>query len=362
MLAPSEQAALPVYFFDGKTSARRKVELDLGLSLGIGEDGGLVQCWAYDTIRRVDGPPGMLRLRSLTAEPLARLEVVDQTLAQQIIALCAQLDADEPQGGQTGKIVGWSLAAIASIVLSVLFIIPHVADWATPYIPRSFDRWLGQVAESEVKLIFDGQTCGAPEGKIALNKLLSTLSAAGGLDDNIEASVIVSTIPNAFALPGGRVLILSALLARADNVDELAGVLAHELGHVAHRDQVRAMLHDGGSAFLIGLLFGDIGGGGAILVATRSLFESAYSRDVEAQADRFAFEVMHRLGRPAKPLGEFLVRLTESSITSPGSLFDSHPVSEERLRHLAEDDTPPSAPPLLGKDEWRALKRICDGR
>lgn len=357
--APSEQATVRADYFDGKSSIRRNVELELGASLGFREDGVLVQSWAYETIRRADGPPGMLRLRSTAAAPLARVEIANQALGRQVVVLCPRLDADEPQRGQTIKIVGWSLAAVASIVLSVLFIVPYVADWATPLIPRSFDRWLGGVAEKQVELIFGKRSCVDDASGTALRKLAQSLQQASGFDGGVSLRVVQSPIPNAFALPGGRIFILSALLDKSEGVDELAGVLAHELGHVSHRDQVRAMLHNGGSAFLIGLLFGDVGGGGTILIATRSLFQSSYSRGVESQADDFAFALLHRLGRPSKPLGEFLVRLTKGKGAGPGALFDSHPVSEERLRRLGENDSPASAPPLLSQTEWQSLKQIC---
>ena len=67
------------------------------------------------------------------------------------------------------------------------------------------------------------------------------------------------------------VYLLNGLLAKAENPDEIAGVLAHELGHLRHRDGTRNLIYNGGTSFLIGLLFGDVTGSGAVIFASRSL-------------------------------------------------------------------------------------------
>ena len=357
--APSEPPRTGAVYFDGSSSGRRVVETVIAGNLLIEENGTRLAAWSFDSIRRVDAPPALWRFRSTEAHELARLDISDDDLAGRLSGLCDNLAADEPQKGQTGRIIVWSLAAMASIILSVLFVVPYVAEVATPLIPRSFDRFLGRVAEPQINLIFGSRICERDAGKAALEKLAAVLKRGGQADSEISIKVVQHALPNAFALPGGRVVVLSALLDKANSVDELAGVLGHELGHVHHRDQVRAMLHNGGTAFLVGLLFGDVAGGSAILVATRTLLQSSYSRDVERQADHFGLELMHRLGRPSKPLGEFLVRLTKGEGQAGGTLFDSHPVSEERLATLEREDRPASGPELLTSEEWQALKRIC---
>ncbi|MCP6768804.1 M48 family metallopeptidase, partial [Klebsiella pneumoniae] len=87
------------------------------------------------------------------------------------------------------------------------------------------------------------------------------LAKSGGIDQPLEAEVLSSSIPNAFALPGGKIYLLDGLLQKAQSADEIAGVIAHELGHVRHRDNMRKVIQNGGTSFLIGILFGDITGG-----------------------------------------------------------------------------------------------------
>src|SRR5207248_8127416 len=137
----------------------------------------------------------------------------------------------------------------------------------------------------------------------AFAKLVDKLKVAGGLEMPLVAHVLSSKTPNAYALPGGRVYMLNGLLMKAKTPDEVAGVLAHELGHVQHRDGLRRIIQTGGTSFLFGLLFGDVMGGGAVIFAARSVLNASYSRDAERAADAFAVETMHKLGRSPKPMG-----------------------------------------------------------
>lgn len=179
------------------------------------------------------------------------------------------------------------------------------------------------------------------------------------MDMSIQTAVLSTPIPNAFALPGGKVYLFSGLLAKADNADEIAGVLAHELGHLQHRDNMRNLIYNGGTSFLIGLLFGDVTGSGALIFASRSLVTASYSREAEQNADTVSIDVMHRLGRSPKPMGELLFRVTGKQVDKTVSVLSNHPLTEDRLKRMSDEDRPPSGPPLLTAEEWASLKAIC---
>ena len=352
-------ARAPVTFLDGTSSRRRDVTLRLESACEILAGDEVFASWAYADIRRADGPAGALRLMCASAPLLARLEVRDEALKAELEQRCPRLDADLPGAKGVITIVGWSLAALVSIVLMVLFVVPYAADRLTPLIPYSVERYIGQVADNQVKVIFDGKTCENPEGKAAFEKLVGMLRQAGGIDTQTEASVLSNKIENAIALPGGKIYVFDGLLAKADNVDELAGVLAHELGHVKNRDSLRHIIYNGGTSFLIGLLFGDVTGSSAIIFASRALFQASHSRDAERIADATTIEIMRKLGRSPKPMGEFLLRITGNEKGKGLALISSHPLSEDRLARMSQQDASPSAPPLLTAQEWTALKAIC---
>jgi Zn-dependent protease with chaperone function len=355
-----EHAAAPTaVYFDGTSNRRRNVGLTLADALEISEAGAAAVRWAYADIRQADGTPGMLRLSCLSAPALARLEIRDAAIAAALLSRCTRLGAANVDARGVAKIVGWSLAAAASIVGLVLFVIPLAADWLTPMVPQALERRLGDAAAVQVETLFSGKTCKDAAGQLPFTKLITTLRDAAGLDSQVAASVLQTSISNAFALPGGKVVLFSGLLAKANNPDEIAGVLAHELGHLKHRDSIRELIHNGGTSFLIGLLFGDITGSGAVIFASRSLVTASYSREAEEGADGFAIDVMHRLGRSPKPMGQLLLRVTGRQSGTIPSILSSHPLTEERLKRMSEEDRPPNGPPLLDDDEWAALKAIC---
>lgn len=355
----ADQARPDAVFFDGTSSRRHLVEIAFSGRLGIASSGRTLASWDYADIRRVDGPPNVLRLRCLSAPALARLEIADAAAAAHCIALCPDLDAADAGRG-TLRVVALGLAASLSVVGIVVFGLPVLADRLTPLVPQSVERRIGDVAERQIRTLFGGKTCAAPQGAAALTALVGEVRTAADLGPNVDPVVVSSPLANAFALPGGKVVIFSGLIAKAENADEIAGVLGHEFGHLRHRDSMRNLIHSGGLSFLAGMLFGDVTGGGSLIFASRTLITASYSREVEEDADTFAILTMHRLGRPAQALGNLLTRISQSQHDDRFSLLASHPLTQDRLERMRSDDGAGGGPPLLSAEQWSALKAICD--
>src|ERR1043165_3562740 len=346
-------------FLDGRSNRKRAVTLRFAAGLDIAEQDAVIESCPSDQVRRADGPPGILRLACATALPLARLEVSDAATIGAVAAYCGSLGAGATLARQTWLIVFWSLAAACSILLLTVFGIPFAADRLAPVLPLAIEKRMGDAIEKQARFVFDGKMCDRADGQAAFTKLVDKLKTAGGIELPLEAHVISSRIPNAFALPGGKVYLLDGLLRKAESPDEIAGVLAHELGHVQHRDSLRRIIQTGGTSFLVGLLFGDVTGSAAVVFVGRSLFDASYSREQERAADAFATDVMHKLGRSPKPEGTLLVRVTGKEADKSLSLFASHPFSEDRLADMSRDGGANSGPSILSDAEWMALKGIC---
>lgn len=348
-------------FLDGDTNVRRVVDLRLGIALEIIEDGQVIASWPWRSIRRVDWAGKGIRLRSTAGAELARLEIADTALGQSVVDRSPDYHLGLSVGTRhAGRIITWSLAAAASIAFVGIIGVPYAADRIAPLLPQSFDARLGAMVDSQVKLVFGDKKCVSPEGKAAFDKILEALKRGGQLQAPVDAAILDSKIKNAIALPGGKVYFFKGLLEKTQSADELAGILAHELGHVHHRDGMRKMLQAGGSSYLLGLLFGDVGGAGAVILATRVLLDKSYTRKAEYRADSYAIETMNRLGRSAAPMGELLVRVTGKQSQKKTSILASHPFSEDRLARMKKSVPANPAPPLLTDTEWASLKRICD--
>lgn len=348
-------------YFDGASSRKRQVTLRLGSGLDIVEDGAVAASWPFGDIRRADGAAGRLRLSCTSAAPLARLEIDDPATIAAVVARSGALDVDRGGPAHTWRIVFWSAGAIASILGIVVLGLPIVADRLAPLVPYSLERRMGAAVDVQVRAMFGGKVCDAPEGKAAFAKMVEKVRSAGGIEHPLDAQVLQSEIPNAIALPGGKIYLFDALLQKARSPDEVAGILAHELGHAHHRHVMRMVIYNGGSSFLVGLLLGDVTGGGAVIFATRQLLQASHSREAEQEADDFAFTTMRKLGRSPVPMADLLFRITGEQGKQLGgfTILNSHPLTESRLAAAKKNDRPNTGPELLSQAEWRALKAIC---
>lgn len=139
---------------------------------------------------------------------------------------------------------------------------------------------------------------------------------------------------NAFAVPGGLVVLTDEMVQLTKSDAELVAVLAHEIGHLQQRHGLRILLQNSISAIIIAGLTGDLSNITAFSATIPTLLMQAkYSRDFEREADDFAFDYMERRGLDPSVLSELLLRLeeTEGNRDDPlNNWLSSHPRSDER--------------------------------
>ena len=146
---------------------------------------------------------------------------------------------------------------------------------------------------------------------------------------------------NAFALPGGYIYVYSGLLKRVESEAELAGVLAHEIGHVAARHATERLTLMYGYQLGVSLLLGEDPSEIAKLVS--NLFGVggllAYSRRDEYEADRLGVQYANSAGYDPNGLLSFLKKLKEMEKREPGlleQLLSTHPPTSERIKRVRE--------------------------
>lgn len=197
-----------------------------------------------------------------------------------------------------------------------------------------------------------------------VQRVMSKLAAVSDRDLPFEIEVLNSSVPNAWAMPGGKMAINRGLLTELNSEAELAAVLGHEIVHAAARhgakSQERGMLMQGGLiATQIALgdnQYRDLIAGGTMLGL--QLTTQKFGRDAELESDLYGMEYMVRAGydpQAAVDLQETFVRLSEGRSSSwIDGLFASHPPSQERVarnRETAERLTRPGL--VYGKAEYK---------
>ncbi|MCC6138532.1 MAG: M48 family metallopeptidase [Bdellovibrionaceae bacterium] len=176
------------------------------------------------------------------------------------------------------------------------------------------------------------------EGKVIEDPEMKEIFSRAGITEHIKVKVMCNPDMNAFAWPGGNIVLTSQLLKNIDTEEGLAFVLGHEMGHIKNRDHLKGMARS--FTFLFVDMFTGLSqwpGAGALL----GVIESAYSRDQEHLADNIALQQMKTTYGHTKGGDEFFVAVQAEPSEKFHKAFwfvSSHPLTEERLKFFEKQN------------------------
>ncbi len=366
---PASPAGWDARYSDGRTAAARTARAALeAADLVIRDEGGAtLATWPAAEVRLLDGPDSAGRVRLARVGGAERLTVLAPGALEELERHCSALRKDAYGGPGWRPVVLWSLAAVAAAAFLFLVIVPFVAHRAADWVPPRLEAELGRRTADVIIQLFgrskkaDGgpAECDDARGRQALDALTAPLFAAVHLSTPPKVRVIDAAMVNAAALPGGQILVFKGLIDFTQGPNELAGVLAHELAHVELGHPTELVIERGATAFLVGLLLGDVFGGSAVVGIGQAALQARYSRAAERAADARGVAILEAAGLDPRPFGAFFKRLAGKEVSAGGigSFLDSHPASEERAALVA--GLPARGRPALDEADWQALKRIC---
>ncbi len=366
---PSEH--FPGRYHDGRHARADRVQIVIGGSAIdiLASDGTLLDRWPSDQVR-LSAPAdthGPIRLQH-TDNP-ARLAIRDPRAYETLKLYCTNLGVGITTSRREWSTIGlWSAAAVAVVVAIFLFVIPAGSAWFAVRIPPPLEVRLGKNIARQLTVILAATqarteseiTCTSPGGDRVLADIASRLEQAAQTHLPITVTVIDHPMINAFALPGGQILLFRGLIENADSAEEVVGVLAHEVGHVLHRHPTEIALKNTAGAGLVSILVGDFTGGAALAAATQLLLTSSNTRDAERQADATAVQLLNDLGISAEPLASFFTKTDTDTESLDGILgyLSTHPADADRAATIRALNT--SAGPSMTDQQWQALQQICD--
>jgi len=142
---------------------------------------------------------------------------------------------------------------------------------------------------------------------------------------------------NAFALPGGKIVLLDELVALADNEQQLDSIILHELGHIHHRHMVKKLVHSSLLSVGVALLTGESSGVVDNLAGLGVFFISnGHSREAELEADAYARQAMLTLYGSSEPMAEMFELFKQQEMLEPPEWMSTHPDFEQRIQAARE--------------------------
>jgi predicted Zn-dependent protease len=265
--------------------------------------------------------------------------------------------------------VNYALLPLATCVVLALgvswLVLGPLVDVALAALPTSVDVKLGEMALSSALEELGGESAKVHDTRVVgpvrqmLEPLVAQVPPEHGY--SFEVHVVRHDMVNAFALPGGKLVVTTGLLRKATSAEAVTGVLAHEVAHVTARHSMRSVLKQVGLWALVAAVFGDVSGASALILQQATTLTSlSFSRDMELEADRTGLELMNAAGLDPQGLRVFLEALRteeKEGVTLPAFL-STHPMTGDRilaLESLAAKRGPETTPRAVAVD-FQALQ------
>lgn len=298
-------------------------------------------------------------LLGLADGSLARLRLPGTAL-ESIREICPALKQGTPASRRAGRqILFWGASAIAGLALTFLVLLPWAGATIAEFVPPEYEQRIGRQVMRTAVATFEARNakiCRSTEADAAIAQLVDILTRGQPSRLPLEVSIIDDPMVNAFALPGGQLVIMHGLLAFVGSDAELAAVLAHEISHVDARDNLAGAIRASAGGLLIGFVFGDVMGGIGAASVANYLLTAGYTRELESEADRAAARRLQRAGINPAVANAFFQRIAQHEGDIP-VLLRTHPPSPERTAIYADSGQLSRA--LLTGNELRSLRDAC---
>lgn len=224
------------------------------------------------------------------------------------------------------------LAILAVLFFLYLLIVPWLSQKLASKISIKTEQQIGDAAYNALNLA--GQEDSAKT--VILNEFFQAMDVPTAY--SIRLTVVNNNTVNAFALPGGRIIVYTALLKEIDSYPELAALLSHEFTHVNKQHSTKSIFRTLGSKVFLGLLFGRFGAVTSVVVDHADNLKSLkYSRKLEKEADIEGLSILEKRG--IDPVG-FTDLFTHLNASAPNDVLPeflgSHPDIEKRILYVKE--------------------------
>lgn len=171
-----------------------------------------------------------------------------------------------------------------------------------------------------------------------------------------EFTIIKEEQINAFTIPGGNIYVFSELMRVAETPEEVAAVLAHEIGHAENRHVVTKLMQELSITAIVSILSG--GDPSMLTEVLKDIIGNSFSRSQEEEADKFALELLEKAGISPKSLARFFERLNEKDLDYDENLeiLMTHPHNDKRIEQVRRYKTKNGFKPVPFEMDWKKVQ------
>lgn len=352
-----------IMYYDGQTSVAHKAVLTLQKAYWViepetDENGFEAIRWEVDQIER-DLAFTTIYIFRYGDFPQQTIESKDENLLASLKTLYPahrffDKKTDFLFSQNMNIIIGLTVGFLALLFVCYWYVVPWFAEKVAANIPYSYEKSLGDMMyENTITHYQQNDSLSAK-----LNDFVSVIDFE--TEYPVQVRVVHENEMNAFAMPGGHIIVFDQLLKKIKTKDELAALLAHEVAHVHYRHSLKSIFRSLSGYLIISLIFNDINGISAVLADNSNMLVNlGYSRSLESQADEKAAEVLRKNGLKMEGLVDLFTLLSEGNKDAEYlKLLSTHPLTGDRIQFAKQMASSQKTVPenVVVQQKWEVIQ------
>ncbi|MFN5024934.1 MAG: M48 family metallopeptidase [Bacteroidota bacterium] len=319
-------------YYDGRSSRSQVIDCSVNAeAVTLHVENGTQQVWPLNEVKCRELKHNYISLQFGTQYPYMQLDVTYHAF---VSAYTQAARIKKPRSGGFSS-MPVLLAILGSIVLGLwlcyIWLLPFITDTVARYVPVSYEITLGKQA---LDGMIDKSKIDRRRSKL-MNDYFDELHIKTPYEVNI--TVVDEPVVNAFALPGGQLVVYTGILKKMTTHEQLAALLAHEFSHVQLRHATRNIFRTLSGQILLSLIIGDMGGvSGTIMQHAEQLTTLGYSRRLEEEADENGLGILQQNQIDAKGMLLLFKLLDKEENIRVSEWISTHPDLQKRIEHAQQ--------------------------
>lgn len=292
------------------------------------------EIWNYNDITRIDIFENNRIIISNTTKPYTIIETNNNELVTILQKKCTKKLIVKNHAIKASKglvaVFGGLIAFLGLIIIAYFILLPRISEILAKRIPLSYEKKIGAQ-------LYSGMIKGYTIDSIKTQHVQAFFDSMNITADTIKITVVKNKEINAFALPGGYIVVYDSILKVMKSPEELAALLAHEYSHVQLRHSIKGMARNMGGAMFLSLILSDMGGLTSVLISNaENLKTLQYSRTLEKEADLNAITLMDKQNINPNGALHLFENLKKVGGTGHSEFLSTHPLFNTRTSYIKE--------------------------